>query len=117
MFPLDASKSLCNRIQKSRNRGDSIEASIVEEYFGCFNRVRLTQRQHRALMRCMESAVILAHATVIPILFPDALNKVPHLHPVIRAICELFFQHLRHSWLSLENPRVEEMYVALQKNA
>lgn len=117
MFPPDASESLCNRTERSRNRGDSIEAALVEEYFGCFSRARLTERQRKALQRCMESAVILAHATVIPILFTDALNEVPNLHPVIRAVCALFFQHLRHSWLALENPRVEEMYIALRKNS
>lgn len=115
MFPLALSEPLCNRTQSCRYRSSSIEDALVEEYLDCFSRTHLTEKQGHALLRCMESAVPLAHATVIPIIFQDALNNVQNLHPVIIAVCTHFFGHLRHSWFALENARVDEMYAHLRR--
>ena len=58
---------------------------------------------------------MLAHATVIPLVYEEALHAIQELHPVVRAVCLLYFKHLRHSWFSLENPVLEDMYGELCK--
>lgn len=113
MFPDDLDSAMCNRTETCRGRDDAIEAALIEEYFYCFSRAKLNEKQVHALRRCMDCAVILAHTTVIPLVFTEALNELQNLHPVVRAVCTLFFRHLRHSWFSLENPRVNRMYEEL----
>lgn len=107
--------SLCKRVEMSRGRYDAIFTGLVEEYLLCFSRENLTDRQVQALNRCIESAIILAHATTIPILFYDAVCQLQGLHPVILTVCAHFFRHLRHSWFSLENPLLDDMYKEIRK--
>ena len=102
--------NLCRRTEASRGRDEALTAALIEEYFFCFRKANLNEKQANALIRCLEPAVLLAYATIMPLLYNDTVGQLEELHPVVIAVCTLFFQHLRNSWFALENPKVCEMY-------
>lgn len=115
MFPEDAWSGLCKRTESARGRGGSVECALVDEYFDCFGKAQLNGKQAEALHRCLAPAVLLAQTTLMPMLFGETVAALSEMNPVIRAVCTYFLKHLRHSWLALENPRVDLLYAELRK--
>ena len=106
----------CLRTEASHGRGDAIEAALIDEYFACFSKTELTQKQNNALVYCMKPAVTLAHSTVMPLMYQEAVEHINEMNPIVRAVCALFFKYLMSSWFSIENPKIEETFRELRRN-
>lgn len=88
--------------------------ALLEEYIHCFRRVSLDSPSYaNALLRCMHLSVEMAFSTITPLFFDNAVSLVDFLHPVMRAVCALYFKHLRRTWFALENDRLDELYTKL----
>tara|TARA_B110001450_G_scaffold187135_1_gene175200 strand:+ start:445 stop:639 length:195 start_codon:yes stop_codon:yes gene_type:complete len=61
----------------------------------------------------MHAAVGLAFSTTVPLFLHDALGVLDDLHPVTKAVCVLYFKHLRMSWFALENDKLDVVYKKL----
>ena len=85
----------------------------MEEYIHCFNNSVHTLKHRAILEQCLPTVLTIAHTTVIPILFPESLSVLSLLHQVECVVCMAFARHLRKTWFSLENERLDKLYVEL----
>ena len=115
MYDADLDVTLCRRISASRGRGAAIEDGLIEEYFACFSKRHLTDKQRNVLLRCMDLSVMLAHSTIIPVVCRETTCAVKELHPLARAVCVSFFKHLSQSWFALDNPELHVIYEELKR--
>lgn len=96
-----------------KERGPAVWNALLEEYIHCFNKSVQTLKHHRVLEQCLPIVLTIAHTTVIPILFPESLSVLSLLHQVECVVCMVFARHLRKTWFSLENERLDTLYAEL----
>ena len=96
-----------------KERGPSIWNALLEEYAYYFNDAVHSSKHRRVLEQCAPIVLAIAHTTVIPILFPVSLSVLAYLERVECVVCMYFTRHLRTTWFSIENERLDVLYVCI----
>jgi len=107
----------CKRFCGARGRQDRVAADLLEEYLVCFHAaLGCGLADYEAAVRCCaDSAMWVAMATGIPLLYDSVMSEVKTMPIAVLAIATIFLNHLRASWFSIENARLEQAYRELRE--
>lgn len=97
---------MSRRFDVAAGRGNALLVALTEEYVACFENLATTYERHKTLLLCMNDAIELAFATIVPMFLESALREIDTMHPVTIKVCRVFFIRLQKSWFALENSNV-----------